>query len=414
MSEQKTLHILRNSMISELTDSILPYWMEKVTDRDSEGFHGRITGNNEVDSEGVRSAILNTRILWTFSSAYRVLSDKTWLPSVNRAFEYLNKYFVDHNRGGLYWSVNANGGLQDTRKHTYTQSFAIYAFSEMYLATGNEEARELAVRLFNLLERHAWMPDQKAYYEAFDVSWNRLEDVRLSNLDQEAFRSTNTHLHLIEAFTTLFKVWPDDLVKERLRQLLDQFLGPVYNAENKHFHAFFDASWNPISKVYSFGHDIETVWLMMDAARVIGDTSYQFRISKQLLEVAYIVLEEGIDDEFGGLYYTGTDGTILDSDKRWWAQAEAVVGFYYAYELSGDRAFLSEVEKLWDFINSKVIDRKNGEWFYKLDRRGSPCLEDDKVGFWKCPYHSARACLEIHEKTRNGVVRERPEISESR
>ena len=393
-------------MLHELTSSILPYWTNRVADHDRGGYHGRIDGSNDIDFDGSRSAILNTRILWTFSSSYRILQKPDFFPHIQRAIDYLENHFVDHKNGGVYWSLDANGIPLDTRKHTYAQSFAIYAYAETFRATGSLKARDRALELFDLLEIHAYLPEQHAYYEAFDAEWNRLPDVRLSEQDLDAQRSTNTHLHLMEAFTTLYKASPNDLIRRRLIELVELFIGPIFNKETNHFYAFFDASWNPVTNVYSFGHDIETVWLMMDAIQAIGDIDLTEKVKKQLLNVAEITVNEGIDSDFGGLYNTGLDGKILDDDKHWWPQAEAIIGFFHAFELSDDERFLDTAVTLWKFIQDKIIDHENGEWYFRVDRTGSPYQTEDKVGFWKCPYHSARACLEIYELTKELVTSE--------
>lgn len=406
MSTRNLIQNLRQEMLVELTSSLLPYWMKRTADADRGGYHGRIDGNNVLDPDGPRSAILNTRILWTFASSFRVLQNPEYRTHMLRAFNYIEKHFIDHINGGLYWSVDADGNSLDTRKHTYAQSFAIYAYAEMFRATGDVKARDRAIGLFDLLERHAYLSKEQAYYEAFDMEWNKLADVRLSSQDIDTQRSTNTHLHLIEAFTNLYKIWPNEVLKTRILELLTQFQGPVFNPANKHFYAFFDVGWNPVTDVYSFGHDIETVWLMLDAAKAVGDENVITSVKEQLLNVAEVILNEGIDTTFGGLYNTGSDGVIIDSDKHWWPQAEAIVGFFYAYELGGDERFLNTASGLWEYINTHIIDHTNGEWFFRLNREGKPSRDEDKVGFWKCPYHSARACLEIYELTRDLIPSE--------
>ena len=405
MATLDQIHVLRNEMHQELTYSILPYWMNRVADHDRGGYHGRIDGSNEIDLNGSRSAILNTRILWTFSSSYRILQKPDFFPHIQRAMDYLENHFLDQKNGGIYWSLDADGNPLDSRKHTYAQSFAIYAYAETYRATGSLKARDRALELFDLLEKHAFLADQGAYYEAFDAAWNKLPDVRLSEQDLDAHRSTNTHLHLMEAFTTLYKASPNDLIRRRLIGLVELFMGPIFNMDTNHFYAFFDSQWNPATDVYSFGHDIETVWLMMDAIHAIGDAGLSDKVKKQLITVADLTLSEGIDSEFGGLFNTGLNGKILDDDKHWWPQAEAIIGFYYAYEISDDERYLDSAVSLWKFIQNKIIDHEHGEWYFRVDRAGNP-YHEDKVGFWKCPYHSARACLEIYELTKDLVATE--------
>lgn len=389
---------LLRKMNAELTGHILPFWSEKAVDRDHGGFYGRITHTGEIISEAPRSAVLNTRILWTFSAAYRRNSDPGSLDLAARAFDYIETFFNDSRYGGIYWMVGHDGTALDTKKHAYAMAFAIYAFSEYYRASGEHKALNRAMELFRLLgEKSCTQPDE-FYYEAFDRKWKRLKDVRLSASDQKERYSMNTQLHLLEAFTTLYRIRPDALVQDRLRGLIDLFIKHIYDGSAYHFHAFFDEKRKPVPLPYSYGHDIEAIWLLTDAALVLNDTGLIKKTEAIARDVACNLITEGYDDQMGGIFNTGLNGEVYDSDKHWWSQAEAIVGFLEVYRITGEPVYVEKALHTWNFIESRLIDPAVGEWHFRVNSRGEPYTDEDKLGPWKCPYHTARACLEAAER----------------
>lgn len=390
---------MEQELRSELEDRILPYWSSKTIDTDFGGFIGRIDGENRMIPNAQKSAILNTRILWTFSAAYRVLNRADLKDIADRAQRYVIDHFWDSKHGGLYWMLDHRGEVFSSKKHAYAQAFGMYGFSEHYRATGNKESLAKAIDLFHLLETHSYSSATKGYYEAFDKEWNPLEDVRLGSSDAYEKRSTNTHLHLLEAYTNLYRVWPDEKLRTQLTVLLELFLGPIYDAKNHHFIAFFGEDWSPRSEVYSYGHDIETTWLMHDAAEALADPELLFRTRNVVREVSAFVLREGLDTEFGGLYNFGKDGVVFDSDKHWWVQAEAIIGFMNMYQISGESEYLTVANEIWDYTRENILDHEHGEWFFRVTRNGQPYAHEDKIGPWKCPYHTVRACLEVIERS---------------
>lgn len=394
MSQDSCFNTLRDEMHEELTGSILPYWLNNVRDEKQGGFIGRIDGSGNKDFDAAKSSILNTRLLWTFSAAFRVLQNPEYLAAANEMYEFIERHFWDQEYGGIYWSLHADGTVKDSRKHAYSQSFAIYAYAEYYRASGNIRALTRAIDIFDLLEQYSFSAASIAWYEAMARNWEQLTDQRLSDKDIDADRSTNTHIHLLESFTTLHRVTDDLIVRERISELLDLLSEKIYESGKGRFHAFFDKLWQPVSDIYSYGHDIETVWLMIDAAKTIKDQKHVERVTSILRDVADSIETEGIDKIHGGLFLNGRNGTPLDTDKHWWPQAEAIVGFLYAWNELGDDKYLHNACKLWRFVKSKIID-SDGEWYFRVDRKGNPYREEDRVGFWKCPYHNTRACLEL-------------------
>jgi cellobiose epimerase len=400
MKTPSLMQSLRDDMARELYEHILPYWMNKAVDHENGGFYGRIDGGDTTVPDAPKGGILYTRILWTFAAAYRMSGDTAYRSMAARAYEYIEKHFWDPENGGLYWMVDHSGRPVDLRKHTYVQAFGIYAYSEYFRATNHKPALDRACEIYALLDERCFDARTNGYYEAFSAEWTPLEDVRLSDKDLDAVRSMNTHIHLIEAFTNLYRCRQDASIADRLRRLVSLFQAPpVYDTINRHYLAFFDESWKPASAEYSYGHDIEAGWLLCDAARALGDDELLEKTRIQMTEIARQTLSEGIDHRNGGVYNFGAGGTVTDMNKQWWVQAEAIVGFLEAYAIDGAVDFLTAAHSVWLYVKENFIDRENGEWYFLLSREGVPYMHEDKAGLWKCPYHSSRACLEVQSRT---------------
>ena len=409
MSEHATLGVLRADLRRELTRRILPYWMEQAIDDRRGGFAGLITDDGVRRDDAPKGCILNARILWTFAAAYRVLGDDAYRRTAERAAGYFRAHFVDAVHGGVYWMVDAAGRPSDERKHVYAQAFAIYALSEHYRAVGDGESLREAVRLFRLVERRAHDTAHGGYQEAFSRDWVLLDDVRLSDADAPERKSTNTHLHVLEAYTNLYRVWPDVLLRERLEELLELFLGVIVPAGARHTCGFFDEDWAPKSEVVSYGHDIEASWLLLEAADVLGSEARRARVRDVSLRLATAVLEEGVDPA-GGIFNAGGPDGVVDTDKEWWPQAEAIVGFVNAYQETGREAFLHAARTTWDFTKRHILDAERGEWHRRVAGDGTLRPGHEKVGPWKCPYHNGRACLEMITRSQGSGVRSQERV----
>lgn len=384
---------LKTEMQSHLLNDILPYWMERTIDEKHGGFIGRIDGNNRIDEKADKGAILNSRILWTFSAAYNYFKDPAYLSNADRAFSYLIDHFIDNEHGGVFWMLDYKGNPTETKKQIYTQAFAIYGFSAYYKASRNKHALNAAIELFKLIETYAFDHGENGYFEAFDRQWNLLQDLRLSEKDANEKKTLNTHLHILEAYTTLYQIWKDKKLEKQLKNLIELKLDKFVN-ENSRFQLFFDENWNPKSDLISFGHDIEGSWLLLEAAKVLGDEQLIAKTKKVAISMVNSVMESGIDND-GGLMYEVYSGVIKDTDKHWWPQAEAIVGFVNAWQISSDSKYLKKAKMVWEFTKDKIIDWKDGEWWFRVNKVGQPYLQEDKAGPWKCPYHNGRACLEI-------------------
>ncbi|MGD0891806.1 MAG: AGE family epimerase/isomerase [Terracidiphilus sp.] len=388
---------LRQGVEAELTSSILPFWLEYTVDDEFGGFRGHIANDLTIDPRAAKGLILNARILWTFSKAFSVYGDPAYLETARRAYEYLVRFFWDNEFGGVYWLVDHLGHPIDTKKRVYAQAFTIYALAEYYHAVGDAQILARALDVMEVMESSAHDAEHGGYFETYERNWTLAEDQRLSDVDQDEKKSLNTNLHVLEAYTTLLRNHEHPVARVRLRELLMVFLDHIINPKTHHFHLFFDEQWHPQSDKISFGHDIEGSWLLCEAADVLGDEALTDRVHSAALAMAQTVHDEGLDAD-GGLFYEAAPTGIIDSDKHWWPQAEAVVGFLNGYQLSGKQHFLCAAERSWAFIQSHIVDHEFGEWFWLVSKDGVPDPQRDKVGPWKCPYHNSRTCFEVMER----------------
>lgn len=385
---------LAAEMKKELTENILPYWMKKMCNP-AGGFYGRIDGDEVLDPDAPVGNIMTARILWTFASAYRVLGNPEYLEMALKAKALIIDHFYDKENGGTYWSLNADYSPLDTKKQIYAIAFTIYGLAELNRATGDAEALEYAVKLFHSIEDHSFDTEKDGYFEAFTRTWEPIEDMRLSEKDANESKTMNTHLHVIEAYTCLYRVWKDELLEKRLRGLINVFDKYIF-AENGHLKLFFDNDWNCGYDIFSYGHDIEASWLLHESALVLGDQEWLAKVEKRLPSIVDAATE-GFTPE-GGMIYEKI-GEEIDADRHWWVQAEAAVGYFNLWEHFGDRQALENAIHCWEYIKSELIDKENGEWFWSRRADGTVNRAEDKAGFWKCPYHNGRMCLEIIERT---------------
>ncbi|MDR1120875.1 MAG: AGE family epimerase/isomerase [Dysgonamonadaceae bacterium] len=380
---------------NELTQHILPFWIEKMQDRENGGFYGRIDGCNQLHPQANKGAVLNCRILWTFSAAYRVLKNPEYLQVAQRAYEYIERCFIDREWGGVYWEVDCFGNPVNTKKQSYAQGFALYGFSEFYRATGDMRALERAKEFFRLIEN---CRDQKlgGYFEAFTRDWQPVDDVRLSDKDENEVKTMNTHLHILEPYTNLLRVWKDESLMTAQRKLIDIFTDKILDKTNFHLKLFFDENWMLKSQGVSYGHDIEASWLLYEAAEVLDDSVLLKKIKTVSLNIADAAAE-GLQAD-GSMIYECRDNMhplSADFDRHWWVQAETVVGMMYAYRNSGNEIYKLRAQNAWEYIQNNLIDHENGEWHWSRRADGTINRMDDKAGFWKCPYHNGRMCLEL-------------------
>lgn len=383
----------KTELIAELSN-IVAYWKKHAPDEINGGFFGKINNDNNVTANAPKGSVLNARILWSFSAAYNLKPDAESLQMAHRAYNYISRYFIDAEFGGVYWSVDYEGNKLDTKKQVYASAFTIYALSEYYKASGLAVAKEQAIALYHLLVAKSYDKHKTGYMEAFTHDWQPIGDQRLSAKDANEKKTMNTHLHVLEAYTNLYRIWPDKGLRKQIKTLIGNFFDHFIDVKTHHLVLFFDEDWNGKSDTVSYGHDIEATWLLLEAAEVINDILLEEDIEEMCPLIADAVLK-GLDTD-GGLWYEYEPAKHhLIKEKHWWVQAEAMVGFFNAWQISRDQKYLDLSVKNWAFVKAKILDQQNGEWFWGIKEDGSIMPGEDKVGLWKCPYHNSRACIEI-------------------
>lgn len=392
-------NLLSEALKHELTDNILPYWIRYTVDQEYGGFYGKITNENQVIKTADKAVVICARILWTFSAAYRIFQCGEYKEMADRAWGYLISHFWDHEYGGVFWNLSYKGVPIDTKKQIYAQAFAVYGLSEYYMAVKDKESLSRALELVSVIEEHGYDEQEDGYMEAFSRNWGALDDTRLLEDDQAAEKTMNTHLHLLEAYTNLYKAMDcrNSCLEKSIYKLLHLLMDRFVDADTGHFHMYFDRYWNNLSSRLSYGHDIEGSWLLLEAADALDMPELTEKVRAVSLKMADAVRADGFDDAGGLLYETEPD-IHTDNDRVWWVEAEAVVGFYNAYQISGNQQYKTISLGLWDYINNYIVDHNNGEWFRRVKKDGLPRSGRLKIDEWKCPYHNSRMCFEMIQR----------------
>ncbi len=376
---------------ANLTDCIIPFW-KALRDEEYGGYYGWMDYDLKVDKKAVKGCILNSRITWFFANAYLLLKEESLLDEARHGYEFMQKYCVDSEKGGVYWSVQYDGTPEDTTKHTYNQAFSIYALSSYYDASGDKSALDTAMELFHIIESRCM--DEIGYKEAFDRDFVEIENDKLSENGVIADKTMNTLLHVFEAYTELYRVSHSEEVKKRLEWILDTFAEKVYNPELHRQEVFFDKEMNSILDLHSYGHDIETAWLIRRGTDVLGEKAYEDKMLPIILDLTAQVYQTAFD---GHSLANECEKGVVDTNRIWWVQAETIVGFLNGYELAPEKKeYLEGAKAVWEFIEAHIIDRRSGsEWFWDVTKDGESVSGKPIVEPWKCPYHNGRMCFEV-------------------
>ena len=399
---------MRTEMQDVLENNILRFWLDKMQDSEHGGFYGQMTGRGQLVKTADKGAILSARILWAFAAAYRVLRKPEYLVAATNMKDYILEHFYDKEYGGTFWSTDYLGQAKDTKKQFYAIGFMIYGLSEYVRATGDREALDYAIRLYECIEEHAFDPQNNGYIEASTREWGKMSDMRLSELDANYPKSQNTHLHIMEPYTNLLRCLKEmrvagthdyvTAIGSALRNLINIFTDRILNPETHHLDLFFEMDWTRgAGRLESYGHDIECSWLMHEAALVLGDKNVIGKVEPVVLAVAK-ASEKGLRPDGSMIHEANLDTEYVDDDLHWWVQAENVVGWLNIYQYFGDEKALQRALKCWEYIKRNLIDYEHGEWFWSRRKDGTLNLNDDHAGFWKCPYHNSRMCLETLER----------------
>lgn len=394
--EKELILKLRDEIAIDLTENLLPFWKKYSVEHEDpdEGFYGAIENDGTGVSDAKKHNVLFTRYLWTYSAAGRVLGDREALKLADRAWSYISRFFWDELNGGVYWELNADGSASDTDKVTYGQSFAIYAFSEYYRVTQNKESLDKAINIFRLLEEHAYDNEYGGYFEAFSRDWQFVEG---KGVAAGQTKSMNTHLHILEAYTNLYRIWPERELEESMHRLIRVFTDHIVDSSRYHQDLYFERDWSVYGQYDSYGHDIEFSWLFYEAAEVIGDNEIIDFAGELAVKIAERQLEEGMNSD-GAMIYEKVGEDRYRRNISWWVQAEAVVGFLNAREISGEKKFLDAAVGLWEYIKQYMIDYDHGGWHPDLNYDGIPIPERLKADAWTCPYHNVRMGLEVSRR----------------
>ena len=396
MNQQETdkIRYFEKFALDQLENFILPFWRKYTIDNEQGGFYGQINNDMSIVKEAEKGQVLNARILWTFSAVYRQYKNAADLKLAQRAYEYVTSHFYDASYGGYYWSLNPDGSPKDTKKQIYAQAFVIYSLAEYYKITNDPEVLNKAIELFHLIENYSFDTDKNGYIEARNREWKEMDDIRLSEKDMNVAKSMNTHLHVLEAYSNLYLIWKDPFLKQQLENLISLFTTKIIDNNDWHQILFFDDDWNSQSTLISFGHDIETSWLLHEATLISENPELIDFVGQLSIKICDAV-KKGLSKK-GALYYeSDRAGKHYEHEIEWWAQAEGIVGYLNAFVLTNNPEYLNIAYDIAQFIEAFVVDKQYGEWFFRVTENGDPILSHEKAGFWKCPYHNTRMCLEI-------------------
>lgn len=380
---------MRTEIVANVLDGVLPFWMDYAV-APGGGFYGTVLRNGTPVADAPRGGVLNARILWSFSAAYRTFGNESYLRLANKSQRYFIDTFIDKEHGGVYWLVSPDGEVVNASKYTYAMTYAIYGLVEHYLATGNDESLKTAVSLYRLLEEKGREPLHDGYSESFTEDWRPL-----AQYDNNAPKTMNAHLHVLEAYTLLYRCWKDNGLRRRLEFCVDLFMNRIYDSSRRHFNLFFDNEWNSLVGTDSYGHDVEAGWLLCEAARTLENQSLIKQTNQLALDVTRACLAEGMSDK-GYMVYE-KKGDRKTRHASWWGQVETMIACANAWQISGDEAWLQSADMVWTFVKDRMVDKEYGEW-YSDCFDGEPKKEAPKVSMWRCPYHTVRLGVEMYNR----------------
>ncbi|MBI9104815.1 MAG: AGE family epimerase/isomerase [Spirochaetales bacterium] len=416
----ESIEKLKIELEKELHNNILSYAMKRSMDRKLGGFYGKVDFNGKVHPEEEKSTVMIGRYLWTFSRAYRVFHNPEYLEAADHAYSFLSEYLLDKEYGGFYWSVSPDGKPLQTHKHAYAQAFGLYGFSEYAAITNDMACLDEAEKLFGLMTRNLYDKEYGGFIETLGRDWTAEDSIALSDKDLVCSKTMNTNLHVLEALTNLHKYFPEAGAGPVLGQLVEIYIKKVVNPQTNHLELYFNKDWTPVagqsenlfegvagSHIHhgpvSYGHDIESVWLLTEAIELLKEDAlaegwaFASEARSAILKVAGAALSEGFDQQKGYLYNEFEKGHIENS-SIWWVQAEAMVGLVYTWEITGEPKYYKMMEAVWNFIKNNHISEEGRGWYWGIDSELKPLVNEQTSGNWKTCYHNGRMIMEILDR----------------
>ncbi|WP_407371713.1 AGE family epimerase/isomerase [Carnobacterium sp.] len=389
--------VLENQLMSK----VLPFWLSQQ-DNVNGGFYGKLSIDLKSYPLAPKGGVMMSRFLWTFSHSYETMKKDEYKLAADHAYRFMLDTLWDMKYGGIFWLVDAEGKPVNLIKHVYAQSFAIYGLSEYAKINPDSDALEYAKKLYLLIEEHAYNPTTLGYEEEFDQVWKKKPLSQVASQNSKVRYTTNTHLHLLEAYTNLYTVWPNEALLEKIQHLLKLFTTRIFHPAG-YCQQEFDQNWNSVIPEVSYGHDIETSWLLdetLEHCKINDELDKEVR--DMTASLAAYCYENGLDET--GWMINHADGSHLDQTKVWWVEAEAIIGLYHAFQQSGNLEYRKAALKLIQLVQQNFVDDRPGsEWYSRLDKNNQLLSvflkngnsEENISDIWKGPYHTVRFYLEM-------------------
>lgn len=391
ISQEQSLEDRLNNIINRnniLANNAMNFWQENGPDLQNGGFYSIIDENgNGIDS--TKFLIQQSRYLWTCSMWYSTRESTSDVQNIcDGLYSFIVNSFRDPETGSFYYSVNKDGNqIESKDQMSYADAFLIYGLSEYADAFKNQEALDLAMQVYEQLNNRAYDAQYKGYNQSNDdIIWFSSGD-----------KGTNTQLHILEAFTRLYQVSGDLGVKQKLYEMVQIFTDKIIQ-DDDYCAQFFYADWTPSEQdnnIISYGHDLESVWLLLEAVKVLeieDDTT----VINKIIDMGKRSSREGYDDEVGAFNNRGDlSGSVLDNTKVWWIQFESMQGIWQLYLHTKDEKYLAQIETVLDWLENQQMHYSIKEWFKEVNNSGTPGQSRYIADEWKTNYHSIRALVNM-------------------
>ncbi len=369
--------------VTKTLEEVLKFWSTKVIDKENGGFYGALDFYGNPLPENTKGIILNARLLWSFAKASNYLETDTYTFVINKVYEYLKSFFKDKTYGGIYWEVSYKGELLNSEKKSIAQAYTLLALSETYIFSKKEEIKNWSINLYEFIEANFYNTESNYYYDSLTRE--------LGVLGSES-KSLGTHLHILEAYTSLYKTYKNEKLKERIENLLT-ILTEKFLHNDEFCELNFDANWNSLTQLISLGHNVEVPCILLDACKQIKTEQYTSFLKDKLKSYSKEIIH--LVEVAGGVYqFKDVKSDQYTKEFQWWMQTESIIAFKELYKLTPKEKYLQSINNIWSLVKNDFIDRENGEWHEKLDANKKPILLN-KVDMWKSPYHIIRMCVNI-------------------